>query len=173
MSVEKEKNRKKAKELIFEAGYFYAGSPVGQWQGYDIFFAESEKGRHDGPGLLVDGERFRWVEYSDKRQGVAGNWRFIAYVWPTAPFYFFMNFHLLFPLPPWCRGASRTAPTAKRPSIFPLPPARRMRNIKAAGSATPQPQVGQSPRSRKRVLCPGMDRSSYRGTVITGKIFGR
>ena len=66
MSVEKEKNRKKAKELIFEAGYFYAGSPVGQWQGYDIFFAESEKGRHDGPGLLVDGERFRWVEYSDK-----------------------------------------------------------------------------------------------------------
>ena len=59
MSVEKEKNRKKAKELIFEAGYFYAGSPVGQWQGYDISFAESEKGRHDGPGLLVDGERFR------------------------------------------------------------------------------------------------------------------
>lgn len=62
----KEQNRKRAKVLIANAGFFYTGSVVGQWRGYDIFFAESEKGKHDGPGLLVDGERFRWVKYDSK-----------------------------------------------------------------------------------------------------------
>ena len=64
MTEKKKMNLKRAKELISEAGYFYTGSPVGQWQGYDIFWAETVKGKDDGPGLLVDGERFKWVEYS-------------------------------------------------------------------------------------------------------------